>query len=158
MTIDNKIIGIRVLNSYLNYHYGCSKKQELEEVIFLQKSKCSDIITGSGFMKHKVIKDDYIDRQYFIELYIEFGFSIDELYLKNLSFSSLEHFKLFLATMGTKKNLISNFDMQVEDIKKNVLKDIDNSELKVDKSNTGMYIMGLVGLALIVSTIYKNFK
>ena len=50
-------------------------------------------------------------------------------------------------------------DIQMEAIKNDVRADLKNFKTpEYKKSNIGLYIAGTLALALICSTLYKNFK
>ena len=100
-----------------------------------------------------------IDKNRFINLYINYGFNIDQLYLKDIYFNNLDEFEEYLKRIKEAEESGLNMDIQMEAIKNDVRADLKNFKTpEYKKSNIGLYIAGTLALALICSTLYKNFK
>ena len=155
----SKDVGVYLLDSYIDYHYFNGNKNTLEKNIFLLKSACKHVTTGTGYIKHVLIRSNNIDRSRFINLFIDYGFNIDQLYLKDIYFNNLDEFEEYLKRIKEADELGFNMDIQMEVIKNDVRADLKNLKTpEHSKSNVGLYIAGTLAIALICSTIYKNFK
>ena len=155
----SKDVGVYLLDSYIDYHYFNGNKNTLEKNIFLLKSACKYVTTGIGYIKHVLIRSNNIDKSRFINLFIDYGFNIDQLYLKNIYFNNLDEFEEYLKRIKEVEELGFNMDIQMEVIKNEVRTDLKNLKTpEHSKSNVGLYIAGTLAIALICSTIYKNFK
>ena len=159
MIYDNVSVGVYLLDSYLDYHYFNGNRNKLQENIFLLKSTCKHITTGSGYLKHVLIRSNNIDKNRFINLYINYGFNIDQLYLKDIYFNNLDEFEEYLKRIREAEESGLNMEIQMEAIKNDIRADLKNFKTpEYKKSNIGLYIAGTLALALICSTLYKNFK
>lgn len=142
-------------------YLGKLSKLDFEKYIDAVKCNSKFVITGAGYLKHSIIKNYGYETDKLFDLFIEVGgFSIDELYTKNISYESFEELKFYLIKNNIKKDINIKFKERLDELKpklrEDVLEIMANKEIK--ERSTSTYIASFVGLALLCGMIYNVFK